>query len=90
MEKITDSFLDDVMREAKELASKNQSTPVYALYKLAESFYNRLDTMPNEVSKLDVEQIILFLVSGLFMNTPRFDEIMQKRVEIFEKIASLT
>jgi hypothetical protein len=90
MDKIMDDFLDDVMKEAKELASKSQSTPAYALYKLAESFYNKLDTIPNEVSKLDVEQIVLFLVSGLFMNTPRFDEIMKKRVEIFEKIVSST
>jgi len=81
-----DNFLDEVMEEAKELASKNQSTPVYALYKLAESFYNRLNTMPNDVSRLDIEQIILFLVSGLFVNTPRFDEIMKRRVEIFEEI----
>jgi len=86
MEKIVDNFLDEVMEEAKELASKNQSTPVYALYKLAESFYNRLNTMPNDVSRLDIEQIILFLVSGLFVNTPRFDEIMKRRVEIFEEI----
>jgi len=81
-----DNFLDEVMKEAKEIASKNQSTPVYALYKLAESFYNRLNTMPNDVSRLDIEQIILFLVSGLFVNTPRFNEIMKRRVEIFEKI----
>ena len=86
MEKIEDNFLNDVMKEAKELASKNQSTPVYALYKLAESFYNKLYTMPNDISRLDIEQIILFLVSGLFVNTPRFDEIMKRRVEIFEKI----
>ena len=86
MEKIMDNFLDEVMKEAKEIASKNQSTPVYALYKLAESFYNRLNTMPNDVSRLDIEQIILFLVSGLFVNTPRFNEIMKRRVEIFEKI----
>ena len=90
MDKIGDNFLDEVMKEAKELASKNQSTPAHALYKLAETFYNRLNIIPDEISKLDVEQIILFLVSGLFTNTPKFDEIMKKRVEIFEKIVSLS
>jgi len=81
-------FIDEVMQEAKEIASRSPSSPAFALYKLAESFYNRLNIMPNEVSKLDVEQVILFLVSSLFINTPRFDEIMKRRVEIFEKIVS--
>jgi hypothetical protein len=83
-------FIDEVMQEAKEIASRSPSSPTYSLYKLAESFYNKLDTIPNEVSKLDIEQIVLFLVSSLFVGTPRFDEIMKKRVEIFEKIASST
>jgi len=83
-------FIDEVMQEAKEIASRSPSSPTFALYKLAESFYNRLSSMPNEVSKLDIEQIILFLVSGLFVGTPTFDEIMKRRVEIFEKIVSST
>jgi hypothetical protein len=83
-------FIDEVMQEAKEIASRSPSSPTYTLYKLAESFYNRLNSMPNEASKLDVEQVILFLISGLFVGTPTLNKIMERRVEIFEKIVSST